>query len=404
MAASLATDHRSHPQEYPKQDPYIHPKQEYPKPLIGYDRSATPADVYRLILGQSVDHGLQTGGAGGQGGGGGPHGGNNGGPVDGSAAAAEASSIYRLILGQQVDHGTQCGPPPTTESNTHSNERAENLKLYNRRSKEEVEVEVDVCAGIYPLHQEGGAGLMGLPQCCPGPIRKRKKKPRRDGTFVCKVCNKTFTQLVNLGTHERIHTGERPFRCDVCMKTFTQQPNLWKHMKTHTGEKPYHCSMCDKAFTQRANLLKHIRVHTGERPYSCKLCGKRFTQQANLVKHNRLHSGERPYHCRYCTKTFIQQSNLDRHERVHTGVKPYSCKICWKAFAQTGNLTKHELSAHGIGKPGVNKGTSTHSCEEKCSIPVLLCSKTGRILKKLPVKYQQHSGDSVEIHGDPCNL
>lgn len=323
------------------------------------------------------------------------------------ALRVDSNAVYRFILGPPL---LEMGGGMAVPAVSH-----EEVVMYRVASQEEVEVEVDVCTDVYSQANQTNA--------IPKSKAARRKSTARQGEYRCKVCFKTFSQMVNLVTHERIHTGERPFRCEICLKTFTQQPNLWKHIRTHTGERPYRCETCHKGFTQQANLTKHIRVHTGERPYPCQVCGKCFSQQANLTKHVRLHTGERPFHCRYCSKTFVQQSNLDRHERTHTGVKPFTCKICWKAFAQNSNLIKHQTTHHGVlakqyyvpnekqdaikqdfdmkppvvdqmpnfnhmpdQKPiGFNSPFDVHygDCNKRNGIPVLLCTKTGKILKRL---------------------
>uniref|UniRef100_A0A4W5NDE4 C2H2-type domain-containing protein n=1 Tax=Hucho hucho TaxID=62062 RepID=A0A4W5NDE4_9TELE len=86
----------------------------------------------------------------------------------------------------------------------------------------------------------------------------------KEKRFLCMSCNKGFSCLQNVETHQRVHTGVKPFSCTQCHMRFAQAGNLKIHQRVHTGVKPFSCTLCHMRYSHSYSLKRHQRVHTGE--------------------------------------------------------------------------------------------------------------------------------------------
>ncbi|CAI9181595.1 unnamed protein product [Rangifer tarandus platyrhynchus] len=188
--------------------------------------------------------------------------------------------------------------------------------------------------------------------------------------YVCGECGRSFSDKPNLISHKRTHTGEKPYACRECGRSFSQKSDFIRHQRTHTGEKPYVCGECGRSFSQKTHLISHKRTHTGEKPYVCGECGRSFSQKTHLISHQRTHTGEKPHVCGECGRSFCQKSALIRHQRTHTGEKPYVCGECERSFSRKTHLISHKRThtgekPHVCGECGRSFSRKTHLISHK---------------------------------------
>ncbi|XP_028845397.1 histone-lysine N-methyltransferase PRDM9 [Denticeps clupeoides] len=204
-----------------------------------------------------------------------------------------------------------------------------------------------------------------------------------EGLYSCSHCNLHFNRSCNLRRHERaLHTFEKPYCCGPCGKFYTQISGLRRHQESRTHRKRsrlgaggqtsaavFPCTFCQFSFTTQHYLHKHIKRHHpaefvqmlasddagilegfAEGFKSCPKCDKTFSTMKGFRSHNCFRFGEKIHLCPECGKRFTWYYSLRQHQRIHTGEKPFTCKHCSKSFSHSGQLNVH-LRTHTGEKP-----------------------------------------------------
>jgi len=125
----------------------------------------------------------------------------------------------------------------------------------------------------------------------PGAICSVEETARVGSSYLCSVCQKTFSSAPQLAVHRNIHYFEQQFRCGICRSSFASHATLEHHrIKKHHGKpvsvastdpRPYKCDECGVAFRIQGHLDKHKRskVHAARLENSHELVNNEDTDR-----------------------------------------------------------------------------------------------------------------------------
>ena len=208
--------------------------------------------------------------------------------------------------------------------------------------------------------------------------------------YTCGVCDDVFPTRSGLEKHNRIHTGDGPYKCTACHLRFREAETLQRHMAgVHNlppvqgkSSRQFQCEICGRVLLSRQSLKHHVlAVHEGiSRPQKkglCAFCGKICRTATALKEHqNKWHFDIKPFPCKKCGRAFHAKPVLRVHEKqAHSDVRNFPCEACGKAFKRHSDLKDHLLT-HSETRP--------YQCD--------ICKKRYKKKPVLTRHYRLHTG------------
>lgn len=168
----------------------------------------------------------------------------------------------------------------------------------------------------------------------------------------CRICGRTYTDVLKLQTHERQHYLKA---CQLCNKVYATQAHYDNHIQRHStklkmlkDKRAQTCSFCEKECSNDNELSLHVnKIHLQIKPYNCDMCERQFYTENNLKNHKKVHGMPSKENCVFCGKTLKSRKQLVIHVRKHIGAKPFCCQVCGQSFYSVSKVREHMKVYHG---------------------------------------------------------
>ena len=165
------------------------------------------------------------------------------------------------------------------------------------------------------------------------------------------ICTETFKEKRSLAHIHGHNKRNNTYSCDKCTRTFPILSRLKDHMLCHSDEKKFSCSRCHMKFKRQSGLRQHcIAIHDKKYQYQCNKCSHKFHTNSAFV-HHKQSAHKEELECPHCAKRFTGISFLHSHLLADHGVIKNT-----KRYTESGRLTKEQTADDGsvAGQPSTS--------------------------------------------------